>query len=469
MNKSIFNSQFVKLLRSLKDDELKDFDKLLKTSNGVEYKVLNFILGYKPDFKNDNLNKEQAFKRIFKKEKFNYSKITNALSRLKKSLEEFLIQQELNNQVFTRNYLLIQNLERRDADDFFYKEIKDAQEELDKKDKIDAWHYLKNLQLNHIKYYKANAVHMKAENQLIEKTMKSLDEFFVASKLKYACELFNIVNISQESPLVDILEPQNIQITENENFTFFKVYELALKLTAHGNIQLYNTAKNQMLQNSQFLTKYDLQIINGYLLNFVNVEIKKGNKEFVKEAFLLFEFAERNDILVIDGHLSTMRFFNIINIASSLKETAWSRDFIDKWGKYLDVHDKKEVIKIGKATILFEEKEYSMVIDLISNVKKFDNILNEIRGRSLEMRSFYEMKDNSMDELLISKCNSLNNQLRRNRTLSENAKKPIFTFIKIFRKLLNDNLSYDDLINVLNENSSVICKNWLKSKIDELR
>lgn len=468
MSKTIANSQFIKLLRSLNKDELGDFEKKLKMIGEVEYKVFKFILKFKPNFNSEKLDKERAFKLIFKNEKYSYPKITNALSTLKKYLEEFLIQQELKNQPFTRNYLLIQNLNRRNADDFFYKKIKDVRNDLERKTKIDTWHFLKILQLNHIVYYKANAGQMKAENSLIEKIMKSLDEFFVASKLKYASELFNRKNISQDSKSISIFNLENHQESGNENSTFLDIFSLALKLTAYGNTELYLKVKEKLFKFGHLLTKYDLQVVNGYLLNFSNLEIKKGNEDFVREAFNLYKFAEDNDFLMIDGHITTMRFFNIMNIASNLKEVEWAEKFVNRWSEFLDSPDKNEVIEVGKAMIFFGEKEYSKVIDSIRKVNKFDNILNEVRGRSLAMRSYYEL-DNSTEDLLVSMCNSLSIQIKRNKSLSENAKKPLLAFIKIFKKLLKKDVAYNELLRVFNENPSTICKKWLLDKIEKFK
>lgn len=467
MSKTIANSQFVKLLRSLNNEELVDFEKELKVINGVEYKVLKFILKFKPNFESNKLDKEIAFNLIFKNEKYSYSKITNALSKLKKHLEEFLIQQELSNQSFARNYLLIQNLSRRNADDFFYKKIQDVQEELEEKTKIDAWHYLKILQLNHLKYYKANVERLNIKGNPIVATMQSLDEFFVANKLKYTCELFNRKNITQEDLAGSIFNMYTDSVSEKNDLTFFETYQLALKLIAFGNTKIYFELKEQMFENSQFLGKYDLNIINGYLLNFTNLEIKKGNEDFIREAFELYKFAESNEFLVVDGHITTMRFLNIINIACNLKETVWAKDFIIKWSNFLDKSDEYELIQVGKAMILFEEKKFSEVIDSLQFVK-FDNILNEVRGRSLEMRSHFEI-GNTIGNLLISKCNSLNIQVKRNKALGESVKKPIFAFIKIFKKLLNEKPDYINLIKTLNENPSVICKKWLIDKIETFK
>ena len=144
---------------------------------------------------------------------------------------------------------------------------------------------------------------------------------------------------------------------------------------------------------------------------------------------------------------------------------------IDQYNFFLDKNERKDAIVYSMAFLDFRQQKYLNAIDLL-NSHSFEKPIHIIKSKSLLTRSFYEqfLKDTSYFELLIAQTYAFEKYIRRNSLFSAEKSRSYLNFIKYVRQLAISTLEKkipENLLNSLESNSSVLCKQWLLQKIKQ--
>ena len=100
-----------------------------------------------------------------------------------------------------------------------------------------------------------------------------------------------------------------------------KTYDLLLRFLKNQDQTNYNDLKIFLFNQGKQLSVSDQMILLTYLLNFISSKVKKGESDYLKEAFLLYQLGLNSGILLQDEFFTPTRFTNIVNIACRVKKT----------------------------------------------------------------------------------------------------------------------------------------------------
>ena len=470
MSTSVISSQFFQLLQTLKEEELKEFKKTLKSDEAL--KVYQHIVKFKAiALKKKKLEKKEVFEAVFKKDYDSKGQktINYKLSELKIKLEDFLVQQELNNQAFTKKYLLLTNLGRRNAITSFNKKMEEARNMLENDKTISNWKPLNKFKINQLDYYGIEIEKQLTSNLSIQNAMHYLDTFYFETKLKISCEILSREKLIREKKDIFLLE-ELIKAAKENSFSesaFLGLYILAYELIIYERPKTYYLLKKLIEEKSLLLKKEDKYILWSYLLNFAIQNINKGQDIFIQEAFQLYNYAIENGLLMFNGLLTSIRFLNIIEIACNVQQAEWARKFLKTNECYLEINDKEDVTLLGEARILFEERKFSEVIDNI-NLGHFNSTIYDIRARILALRAFYEI-DKENTPFLLSTTKAIYTFLKRKEELNNTITKGPFIFLKYFKKLVKKKTTKKILLEEFEPLSFNFYKKWFIEKISELK
>src|SRR6187402_526700 len=99
------------ILRTFSKEEIKNFQKFINSPfyNNLEKicNLFNVLKDFYPDFSSEYLNTEYIFERLYPGSKYNYSTITNLISKLQKLADDFLITINLQKTTFKKNEFLM--------------------------------------------------------------------------------------------------------------------------------------------------------------------------------------------------------------------------------------------------------------------------------------------------------------------------------------------------------------------------
>lgn len=468
-------NKFLKLIRTLDTKEVKSFHKYLVGLYGKQEKMVSLFNYFYKDLKQgkrSRLPTEAYLQNKLYKEKQSPKVIANLFADLYKYLEEFLRWQKINSAAdnYEKDKLQIEIYKERKLDSWFYDKIEKTKNKIHKSP-IDAWSFLKLLELNHTNYFKfSTEKHNQDSYLLLTNGLSNLDNFFLALKLGYACELKKLKDLHQSVLVEDwllehVLENESDKISQNK---YLSTYRLILKLMTDNKDEDYIQLKDSFLNERNLYQPYDQLIILGNLMNFIAQKMRTANsKKTIEEAFELSKIGLEEKISMPDGEIGAVPFFNILNIACRLEEIEWAEYFLKEYSELLTKKDKIEAVKIANAIISFEKQAFQDVLTHLRDIS-FNNIFYATRARALILKSLIET---DVDKSRIQyECEAFSQFLRRNKLLSTNLLSGYKNFLKVIKMLyVNKQTTKSQLSSTLDDSYFFVYRTWLEDKVDKFR
>ncbi|MEL6865215.1 MAG: hypothetical protein AAFP19_12385 [Bacteroidota bacterium] len=479
-------SKLVRLLKSLQEKEFKQLGKFLQSpffnTRQELVRLYDYLVEHQtyPQFDQDIMDRERVFAHLYPDDKsFKSKKFRDTLSDLSLLVEEYIIQLELKYQNLPRQKLLIQALGRRNVYAYFVRYTNSLITSLKEKPIRDMHYYKDMLFLNQELFYHPNTPKLKPAVESIEAAMENLDNFYAMAKLRFGCELLNRQNtLSEETPILLFDAVQRMTeaklVVDNP---IFNIYLLIIRLRMEDHEEaVYQALKQLTFEHLDRIRDEEQRIILHYLLNHVQHLINNGYPEYLKESLELYQLGFQYKILIKNDRITYATFTNIAVIASALKELDWLHHFIAHYQPYLDATIRDEAIRISKAYFHFNKGEFQQVTDYLRDCSPLNRLQN-CRVRSLTIRALYELyqQEESWQELLLSRIESFDQFLKRERELARQRIMAYKTFISFTRKLISyrnkgnrSTIHKTKLREQLDAKENIIVKIWFVEKIDEL-
>ncbi|MEM9823431.1 MAG: hypothetical protein AAF985_20275, partial [Bacteroidota bacterium] len=221
------NNKFVSVLRTLSTKEVKAFAQFLEglyAKQTVALKLFEFIRGFSPKFdRQDQMTLELAHQFVFGKklvasDKKGRKNLLNSLSDLNQWLGEFLILQEVRKKKSSdRDLMLLKIYQDRNCRDVFSSKLKAFHKTLDQAEEIDVWHHWYRLRADHLLYYSNFSDKYSVSQSQFFSIKSNLEEYYLTSKLKYACEAINRQKVLKEDHLSFFEENELAKLTDRED------------------------------------------------------------------------------------------------------------------------------------------------------------------------------------------------------------------------------------------------------------
>lgn len=474
--------QEIKLMVLLKSLNKEEFRRLGKFLNSPFYnyaippiQLYESLKKYYPIFDNPKLTQQNIWKKVYPNEAFQSNKFWQLTSKLTRLVEQFLLTIELEKHPREKQKLLIKALAPRNKK-LLVKAIEEVDNELEEKKKTHAVYkedFLHQLSLSnfHGIFNTTEAIHYE------ERYLDTLELFYFSQKLKSAINLKSVEKHRNRSYSFYLI-PEIIQLVESENFkqnSQLQFFTKLFQLVNDGNSTLYFKVKEMFMELMDSFEREDKKFVFHHLMNFVTLQVNKGNGEYRREYFELNKEGLRHNLLIENGKISYRIFTNIIAYGVSLKEFKWTENFMIEFEKFLPESSKQDAITMGRGLYFFFKKDYSSTIDLLIHYQ-FEQSMEKLKRNEILVRSYFELflGEPSYYNLFVSFSKAFEKYLRRDEIEADDRVKLILNFVKtitVLGKLIYENKFHgnhrDKFIEGLNK-EQMILKSWLKEKIDSL-
>ena len=470
----MIKSKSVAILRTFTKNEWIQFEHLLPSLIDSKYKkVIPLFLYIKqayPDFNEDNMNKQNCFRKLFPKEVYDDKKIRYLLSYLKECIEQFLViktvkedaiiyqkylETELLNRGLLINFkqeniqseLILEKAEIRDADYFYNK----YQHEL--------------LQLNYI----AQAANRDKKSN-IEEVMIYLDKFYLAKKLQLASEVINIKNILATEYNTFLLDEIITYLKQHEysNEAAIKVYLLIIKTLQFPDKEAHYLELASLLSdNIKLFSLKELYEIYQYLQNYCIKKINLGDTNYQRKLFENYQTQINNNILTFSGEISQWDFKNIVTIALRLQEYEWAEEFIFKMKEFLALSQKENAFSYNYANVLFRKGQYDKSLKMLQKVNMTD-VYYKLDARSMLLKTYYELNE---FETLNYHALAFKKFLRRDKIISTYQKEiysNMITYVMKMQKAKGIKSKIKSIKKEIAQASKTADLAWLKEAVNQL-
>ncbi|MEO0473875.1 MAG: hypothetical protein AAF206_29975 [Bacteroidota bacterium] len=431
------NTQLIRLLQELDRKELESFQRFVDSpyhnQNARLCHLAQLILAQAPDW--EQLNREALDQAMFPGESFQYPRITNYLSDLKKLLEAYLVHERIQQDPVSFQLELAQAAQERSMDFLF--------EQTDRKlrKRFDQWTFhgpsriYQQYQLEDTRYVYLTGK-QRRPNQSLLRINQQLHHFYVASMLEEACKLINFQNVLQEIPIPDHMQRfiDNIQ-TQKEGYQDQPHIQLYVSIL--GSL-LYPDEKSHYQEFKQLLTQYESDIphldlfgIYQYAQNYCIKQANQGQSAFLRELFVLYQNMIENGLIFYQDYIPGNYVKNIVSLGVRLGEFEWTEYFLDQYADQIEPEQQEAVLAYNRAYLLYGKGESRAAMRLLVHLE-FEDVYYYLGTKTLLLKIYFELEE---ETALISLFHSFAASLRRNKLVSGYQRKVHLNLIRFTRKL----------------------------------
>lgn len=353
-----------------------------------------------------NIDKKTVYQYLFKKDNYNDLALRHLMSYLLKQIEQFGI---------------IRFNEKNSFEEFndelrFYANIdyeKGIEESISRYQKALQKNKVLNTEEIYTKYlidtfvYNHSIKQKRTDITQLTELNKSLDEFFILSKLKVACNILNqqnIYNLTIDSGFFkDLMEYVGKLYLSNKMISlYYHIYNLI----STNDDKIYELCVQNLEECLTIRKKNDLKDALVLLINFCIKKINQGYAQYEVEVFNHYKIGIDNNILIERNLLSPFTYSNALNIAIKLNNLDWAEEMLEKYKEYLDTEYPYDYYSLNKAKVLLAYKKFNEALDFV-NKTEINDLLTQLQLRIVQLKIFIELDEYRLAESYIANFKQL--------------------------------------------------------------
>lgn len=474
---SLSNSQLITILKRMEKSEFYDFSKFIRCKYHNQRQqvvtLFDYFKKYYPKFEHPKFSKEEAFKKLFPKQKFVAKKVNNVMYYLSELLDKYLIFQELQASPRHQKQLMVEALKRKTLDQSFYKHLDKWKKELLRLPLKTPETYLDLQYINKQHFFYVNTDKRNPKQTSFEEMLQFSDEYFVAEKLRnafYTSLRNKSLNKNININLVDVA--QEYLLEKPLDNPVLDIYRKIIQLNAVPNHTDFLAVKTLILKYIDALPTADEKIdwitfINNYSI----FQKSKGNIEYIPILFESMKMGIEKGFYYEKGILNTTVYVNLILVASSAKKAVWLEQFIAKKFNDLSFESQENLKVLSQIVLEYAKDHLENAIYLLNDLELPHFGLNLV-ARTLKIKCFVEleMANQNYYEALIYACDAHEKYVRRHKEIPEVRRHSNLNFIKLVKEIVQPKALHNGKKTVLVDkikNTETVAKDWLLAVIKD--
>ena len=404
----MYKSKVIQIIAKLSSHEQLLLKSFLRDANFNKHQqvIALYDIIYEQRANLNLLEKKNIYTSLFPTKPFNDLTLRHLMSYLLKQIETFGIIYKIEKTNLEKQYETISFYSAIDYEKGIDEVIHEYNKELKKNnvlntEEIYAKYLLDSFTYNHaIKNKRTDISHLISLN-------KSLDEFFILSKLKVACNIANQQNIFNQTIdsgfFKDLMDYVNKQYLSNKLISlYFHIY----KLISNNDEHEYQLSVDSFNECISIKNKNDLRDALVLLINFCIKKINQGFIEYELAVFNHYKIGIDNKILFDRNLLSPFTYSNALNIAIKQNNLNWAESILEGYKDNLDSEEPKDYYSLNKAKILVAKKQFKEALDFVNNVE-INDILSQLQLRIVQLKIIIELDEYRLAESYISNFKQL--------------------------------------------------------------
>jgi hypothetical protein len=425
-----------------------------------------YLITFHPQYESEKLSSRALFKKFFTDKKFDDKNVRYLFSHLTSLLEKYLsIVNLLNDDRKFSQALIDEHMLRNNVKEFnrLFNSLIKAE---DAKPRDANWFY-NRFQLEYKYLIYAFSHRKRKEQSNIEKTLESLDAFYLARKLEISSEVENARNLLSKNYQSFILDDLVEKIKDHpySKLPVISVYLRVLSLLRdQDNESHFKLLTDELKKHEASFSQNELRELYQYPLNFCVRMINTGKTLYLHHIFEIYKIIIQNKVILPDNILSQWDFKNIITTSLRLKEFDWAEKFINNYKLFIPEVERKNAVCYNSANLFFQRNQFGKALKMLSTVE-FTDIVYQLDTRAMLLKIYYETDD---IETLFYHFSAFRKFIRRSRTLSKYQQSSYRNLISFTQKLIKaqgDQKKIIQLNKEIENNARIADVLWLKNKI----
>ncbi len=459
------NSALVRIFTTLSKSERLQIRKLVRSPffNHREDVVRLFDhLDKYVDVSTQQLNKVNAFSKVFPDTPYNDARLRHAMSFLLQQIREFLIWTEVGRSEFERQLHLARSLRRRGLDDLFQRTLDGAEREVEASPLRNANRHLRLFQLQSERY-EATIRQQRRGEMGLQKLANEFATYFAANLLRQACGMATHQAMTRQEYDIPLLAEVLQRVEEGE---FAEAPAVQLYFHAYraqestDNEQHFRLLTELLERHWQAFPIAEARYLFLLAINFCIKKINGGVVDFRRSVFDLYRSGLEKEVLLEGGIISPFTYNNMLNSALLVGEWDWAAEFLENYRPRLPQAERENTYYFNLANLFFRKKEYGRAMELLRQVD-FKDKLHNLDARRMLLRMYYETGEFDALESLLD---SFETYIRRQKDLGYHGENYL-NLIRLTRKLLQlppgDKMARQQFAAEIEETKAVAERGWL--------
>lgn len=368
-------------------------------------------------------------------EPFKVQRIYDHLSFLTRLVERFFAVEQLEEIPLAERLLQLQYLAEHDLWEA-HRRIQRKSVPLQAKQKVqDSEAHLRHFQLLQERNQSFLALGERRFDEGLNQMDEQLTVFFLAQKLKNACEMLNRGNVVQgeyQSYLLpEILQFIRAQSAYLQYPAVSLYYQLYICLSEAHFEQAFAEFRVLLNQHATAFDQTELSGLYDYAQNICIKQINSGDSTYLKIYFTLFQEMLALELMMEEGILDHRLYKNIVTVGLRLSEFDWVADFLHGYAERLSPAFREAAYHYNLATYNHARKDYPQAQRNLWKVE-LEDIYYQLGKRTLLLKIYYELGE---EDGLEAQIRAFRAYLRRNRKISAYQKKGHAGLIRYTQKL----------------------------------
>ena len=269
----------------------------------------------------------------------------------------------------------------------------------------------------------------------LQQALDLLDDFYILSKLKYACTVLNNQRVVDQ-PLNNVLIPGLLAHLDQQGEAvppLIRLYRLVYRLLSEegGAGAAYGDLREALEANLEVLPDVEARDLFAFAMNHCIGRINAGDGEYLGERLGMYGIALERGYLLEAGRLSPWDYKNITVTGLRLSEFGWVEKFIHAYRDRIAPEHRKNAFIYNLARLHFHRREYSESLRCLRELE-FSDVFYGLDSRVMLLKLYYETSEvRSLDALI----DSFRVFLHRNRLISDAHKANYLNLIRFVKKL----------------------------------
>ena len=473
--------QVTKTFSGFTKKEMKLFEKFVNSpffnTSKATVKLFYAINDFYPEFKTENISREVLFGRIYPNRKFNPVLFNRLSSNLIALQENFIEQCSRQFQPYRR----LNGLRRKKLNNRFlsyYKKTTGKKLNMFTDDDV----LLSQLVYDElIEFLDSTGEYGKAEKYKPASFELTLIFFLYRLAINYPRKrTFSSGALPGENAagiVLNCIDPEKlykeISGSQLKNKKHLMHLLQLILLERSGNEELFNTVRDDLLNNASVYGTSSMYTGFVYLLDFCTREISAGKEKYYAERFKIYKAIEKGYFANgrLEMHISLYRNFIVSAVINS--EINWAEYVLKRYRDTVESREFGIVVKYLEALILFSAGKFELSLEMLSVCDKYrlsrQKKLFSHDLRILKIRVFYELGHFEQALSLIGSAMHLIDKSEFIILHNKSSHKNFLKYIKALINLRQDN-DKNGIIKLLKNlaNEKTYERKWLEKKCREL-
>jgi hypothetical protein len=473
-------SKLTELLKGINPYEFKKFGEFINTPfHNKSSKILHLY-----DLINKNYDKfdantftsENIAKEIYGDKINKEQNARTLISNFTSLLEKFLSYSEFDKSIIQNKILLLKALRKRNilkTFDMVSKEISDIQSK-DFNKNTDYYYNdftFKETWLN----YHGEDLDLELDKSYNEMSLNA-DYMFIVTKLKIlntaiSRKILSGINIYKRywgiDNIIKYIE-KNIEEIKTNHPIIYSEYKILMMVTDSINTRHFYDLQNYFFSNNKKFKDEELEEVYYSLSNYCVNNIALGNDNLIKELYKIHKTIEQTGFYDKNKNLMYTDFSAVIICGLNMNELEWVNYFFDKYKQNIASEYKRDTINLTASLILFYEKKYKECISILNKIS-YKNTFFYLKTKETLIKCYYELGEKY---LLYPVIDAVKHYLKRHKeVLSIHYERYIMFLNFVIGLIKSENKHKPEqkiLMKKLDENRTIIARNWLIEKVIEL-